>query len=324
MDKQKIWKLIAKQLCLAKRSPKESDYQAAIYDIFTDEDFLGWPADRVVREFPIKMGSTKKSDIVLLDKNLIPFIAIEVKLTDSPSDGVEQLGSYMDRCNPRLKFGITVKDSINLYYDIDTGRSLHSADDSVLTAHLDDYSNTEGLSFVGLFHFADFRIDKLTDFCEAKGIDKQNEKIRNEKVRKVRDILKGEGKDTLIKNLLTQHFASIGIIDQGEEDIVNDAYMSNEPKKDDKSEKAFQKSCSRIEKIFIPSRSEFVECLNNGICYRHFVLDNGNVHTEEWRSGGGITEQTINGNITSTLFYRKNKNQITRIILSPYSDWKQK
>ena len=113
----KIWKNISRQLKYTKNSPQETDYQSAIYEIITDSDYLGWPSDRVKREYPVQMGSIKKSDIVLLDSDLSPLIAIEVKLSNSASNGIEQLGSYMDRCEPRLVFGITIKDSFNLFYD---------------------------------------------------------------------------------------------------------------------------------------------------------------------------------------------------------------
>ena len=93
----KIWKNISRQLKYAKNSPQETDYQSAIYEIITDSDYLGWPSDRVKREYPVQMGSIKKSDIVLLDSDLSPLIAIEVKLSNSASNGIEQLGSYMDR-----------------------------------------------------------------------------------------------------------------------------------------------------------------------------------------------------------------------------------
>ena len=53
----KIWKNISRQLKYAKNSPQESVYQSAIYDIITDSDYLGWPVDRVKREFPVQMGS---------------------------------------------------------------------------------------------------------------------------------------------------------------------------------------------------------------------------------------------------------------------------
>ncbi|MDE5989584.1 MAG: type I restriction enzyme HsdR N-terminal domain-containing protein, partial [Duncaniella sp.] len=143
----KIWKYISKQLFLAKNNPEETIYQKTITDIFTDQDLLGWPEELVIREYGIKMGSTKKCDIVLLDSTKTPFIAIEVKLANSPSDGVEQLGSYMDRCTPRLKYGITIKDSINLFYDEDTGHSIHSENDAIFSVSFDN-SDSNGEEFV--------------------------------------------------------------------------------------------------------------------------------------------------------------------------------
>lgn len=326
MDRQRIWKFIAKQLTFAKCSAKESDYQAAIYDIFIDEDLLGWPADRVIREFPIQMGSTKKSDIVLLDDKHIPLIAIEVKLGDSLTEGIEQLGSYMDRCSPRLKFGITIKNSINLFYDKNTGRSLHSAEDSVLSARIVDCSNNNGQSFVDLFCFTNFSVEKLTDFCETQRVAKQNEEIYNDKVRKVREHLTGENRDVLIKRLLTEYFVSIGIISIDDENVINDAYISNELQKsaNGKPDTIVQKSSSGIEKIFVPTKLLFIERLKKDICYRHYLLRDGSVHTEAWRSGGNITEKNINGNITSGSYYREFKDNIVQIVLSPYSDPNQR
>lgn len=133
-DYKKIWKRIVDILSATMDHSKEIKYHNSIVKVFTDPDYLGWPENQVVSEYPIQMGSTKKCDIVLLDKNIqTPLIAIEVKLSTSSNDGVEQLGSYMDRCNPRLKFGMLVKDSINIFYDEETGRNIKSLADSIFT-----------------------------------------------------------------------------------------------------------------------------------------------------------------------------------------------
>ena len=177
----KIWKNISRQLKYAKNSPQETDYQSAIYEIITDSDYLGWPSDRVKREYPVQMGSIKKSDIVLLDSDLSPLIAIEVKLSNSASNGIEQLGSYMDRCEPRLVFGITIKDSFNLFYDENTGRSIHSIKDAAITASIDNPSDIDGIKLVELLYFQNFDVDILKAFCGERltALHKKSEREEN-------------------------------------------------------------------------------------------------------------------------------------------------
>lgn len=315
----KIWKNISGQLKYAKKTSNEYDYQSAIYDIITDEDYLGWPADRVKREYPIQMGSTKKSDIVLLDSNYEPCIAIEVKLASSTYDGVEQLGSYMDRCNPRLEFGITIKDDISLFYDEDTGRSIHSIDDAILSASLEDSFDVEGIAIVENLSFKNFNEKTFKTYCEEKLIKRKKELDTKNKIRRVSNLLSGDSGKTIIQKALCQYLITENIIDAGEEDIVveiiNNISLNNSGHQSSSVYKG-----SHINYKFIPSKEEFVDYLRRGTCYRHFVLSDESIHTEPWKSKGSIIVETLMGNINSTLFYRNNKGNITEIILSPYQD----
>lgn len=322
----KIWKFISKQLNIAQNSTVETIYQKTIADIFTDSDFLGWPKEQVIREYGIKMGSTKKCDIVLLDSERIPFIAIEVKLANSPSNGVEQLGSYMDRCTPRLKYGITIKDSINIFYDEETGHSLHSENDAIFSTSF-DLSDSNGEKFVELFKYSNFNFNVFKDFCESRLIEKRQDEVRERKINKIRNILSGGKGNETIKTALCHYLIANGIIEIGEESILDEVIdefpltlNSSIPIQD--NQYSTQKSNSQNsvpEIIYVPSKEKFVEYLRKQTCYRHFILKDSHPEMEEWKSGG-LDINNLNGNIRSTSFYKKNKNNIVKIIISPYSD----
>ena len=318
-----IWKNISRQLKYAKNSPQEADYQSAIYEIITDSDYLGWPIDRVKREFPVQMGSIKKSDIMLLDSDLSPLIAIEVKLSNSASDGIEQLGSYMDRCDPRLVFGMTVKDSINLFYDENTGRSIHYINDAAITASFEDPSNVDGIKLVELLSFQNFDVDILKSFCAERLAALRKKAKREMKIREVRKILTGDSGISLIRKAICQYLKDNNLIEEGEEDIVDEIVEPHSLIAVNKQLNLNSNGTSRLSKInykFIPSIEGFVEHLKSNICYRHYILSDGSIETQKWSSSGGITVQTVKPNITSTPFYRQNKADIVEIILSPYKD----
>lgn len=318
-----IWKNISRQLKYAKNSPQEADYQSAIYEIITDSDYLGWPIDRVKREYPVQMGSIKKSDIMLLDSDLSPLIAIEVKLSNSASDGIEQLGSYMDRCDPRLEFGITVKDSINLFYDENTGRSIHCINDAAITASFDDPSDIGGTKIVELLSFQNFDVDILKSFCVERLTALRKKSERETKVREIRDLLFGESGKILVKKAICLYLKDNSFIKEEEEDIVDEImenFSLDTIKKPLNPNYNGTSRSSNINYKFIPSIEGFVEHLKSNICYRHYILRDGSIETQKWSSSGGITAQTVKPNINSTLFYRQNKADIVEIILSPYKD----
>ena len=227
----KIWKNISRQLKYAKNSPQETDYQSAIYEIITDSDYLGWPSDRVKREYPVQMGSIKKSDIVLLDSDLSPLIAIEVKLSNSASNGIEQLGSYMDRCEPRLVFGITIKDSFNLFYDENTGRSIHSIKDAAITASIDNPSDIDGIKLVELLYFQNFDVDILKAFCGERLTALHKKSERERRICEVSNILSGDSGNVLMRKAIQLYLKENNFIDEGEEDIVDEItenlYLTN-------------------------------------------------------------------------------------------------
>lgn len=323
MNTNKIWKNISKQLKYAKLSPSESEYQSAIFEIFTDEDFLGWPVERVKREYPVQMGSTKKSDIMLLDSDFKPVLAIEVKLSKSESDGVEQLGSYMDRCDPRLVFGVSIKDSFSLFYDENTGRSIHSINDAAITASFDDSEDVNGIMLVELLSFANFEVSNLKTVCteRLKALQKKNE-YEAKKI-EIKSLLSGESGKKLIREAVCQYLKDHKIISEGEECIVEELTETVEIGCSKRVIQPKENGISRLSKInykFIPSIEDFVEYLKSNICYRHFVLNDGSIETQKWSSSGGITVNTVKPNITSTPFYRNNKTNIIEIILSPFED----
>ena len=319
----KIWKNISRQLKYAKNSPQETDYQSAIYEIITDSDYLGWPSDRVKREYPVQMGSIKKSDIVLLDSDLSPLIAIEVKLSNSASNGIEQLGSYMDRCEPRLVFGITIKDSFNLFYDENTGRSIHSIKDAAITASIDNPSDIDGIKLVELLYFQNFDVDILKAFCGERLTALHKKSERERRICEVSNILSGDSGNVLMRKAIQLYLKENNFIDEGEEDIVDEItenlYLTNFKKQLESKNNETTRSYKFTYK-FIPSIEDFVEYLKSNICYRHYVLSDGRIETQKWASSGGITVQTVKPNITGTPFYRKNKTNIVEIILSPYED----
>ena len=322
MNANKIWKNISRQLKYAKNSPAENDYQSAIYEVFTDEDLLGWPVEKVRREYPVQMGSTKKSDIILLDSDLKPILAIEVKLSKSDSDGVEQLGSYMDRCDPRLVFGISIKDSFSLFFDENTGRSIHSLNDAAITATFDDPNDVNGRKLVELLSYDNFDENHLKSVCTEllTALRKKNE--YEEKKLEIKTLLYGNSGKVLIRKAICQYLKDHGIIKDGEEGILDeftDKIGLIEFKNSVRSQNSGINRQSNFYK-FIPSREEFVEILKNNICYRHYVLSDGSIETQKWSSSGCITVKTVIPNIIGTLFYRNNKANIVEIILSPYED----
>ncbi len=182
-----IWRRISRHLKVAKNSAKEDNYQLAIYDIFLEPDFLGWPENRVIREYPVQMGSTKRSDMVLLDSDKNPFIIIEVKRVESAQCGVQQLGSYMNGCKPRVKFGITFKDSINVFFDEDFGHSLNSVEDAVLSAKIGDSDDLSGAEFVKLLYFPTFSLDSLDLFCKTTLDSKKKDELRSQSINRIRE-----------------------------------------------------------------------------------------------------------------------------------------
>lgn len=318
-----IWRRISRHLKVAKNSAKEDNYQLAIYDIFLEPDFLGWPENRVIREYPVQMGSTKKADIVLLNSDLAPILAIEVKVSNSSSDGIEQLGSYMDRCSPRLEFGIAIKDTFSLFYDENTGRSIHSINDAVISCSFDNPYDEDGIKIVELLSFQNFDVDALKTFCEERLFSLRKKLEREKKVRELSNLLSGDSGRTLINKAICQYLKDNNFIVDGEEDLL-DEILVKLPQISSKVEFSLVNTePNRISKInykFIPSMEEFVEHLKNNICYRHFILNDGRVETQKWSSAGGITMQTLKPNVNSTPFYRKNKHNIIKIVLSPYKD----
>lgn len=209
MDSNKcMWKSISRYLKVAKNSSKEDDYQSAIYDIFLEPDFLGWPENRVIREYPVQMGSTKRSDMVLLDSNNNPIIAIEVKLADSAHSGVQQLGSYMNGCKPRMKFGLTFKGYINIFYDEDYGHSLNSVDDAVLSAKIGDSDDLNGVEVVDLLYFPTFSLDRLSSFCKNTLDLKRKDELRNQSIRRIREWIESVDKSEILVEALTEYLNS--------------------------------------------------------------------------------------------------------------------
>lgn len=327
-DYKKTWKTIVDILSATMDHSKEIKYHNNIVKVFTDPDYLGWPESQVVSEYPVQMGSTKKCDIVLLDKDIqTPLIAIEVKLSTSPSDGVEQLGSYMDRCNPRLKFGMLVKDSINIFYDEETGRNIKSLADSIFKVPFIP-DNLKGEEFVKLFLYENFSIDKIQDFCERQKkfieqkLHRQN-KILNIK-KKLADI-------NILKQAISLYLKNQGVIEDGEEDILKEVLdgfsMKTIPQMDDNNLKkmvAQSYSNNGIEKIFIPTREDFVARLNQEhFGYLYYFFTDGTFEKRKWNTRDEITVKTVNGNITSKNYYKKNKDRIKRIIICHIEDVNQ-
>ena len=271
----------------------------------------------------MQMGSIKKSDIMLLDSDSSPLIAIEVKLSNSASNGIEQLGSYMDRCEPRLVFGITIKDSINFFYDENTGRSIHSISDAAISASIDDPSDADGIKMVELLSFQNFDVDSLKSFCVERLTVLRKKSERERRICEVSDILSGDSGNVLMRKAIRQYLKDSNFIDEGEEDIVDEItenlYLTNFNKQLESKNNETVRTY-KITYKFIPSIEDFVESLKSNICYRHYVLSDGRIETQKWASSGGITAQTVKGNITSTPFYRQNKTNIVEIILSPYED----
>lgn len=318
-----IWKNISRQLKYAKNSTQENIYQSAIYEILTDCDYLGWPVERVKREFPVQMGSTKKSDIVLLNSDLDPILAIEVKLSNSSSDGVDQLGSYMDRCSPRLEFGIAIKDTFSLFYDENTGGSIHSINDAVISCSFDNPYDEDGIKIVELLSFQNFDVDALTKFCEERLSSLRKKLEREKKVRELSTLLSGDSGKALINKAICQYLRDNNFIVDGEEDLLDEVTINLSTNNRTNKHFAIKPESNRNYKNnykFIPSKEEFVEHLKNNIGYRHYILSDGSVESQKWSSAGGITVDTLNGNVTSTPFYRRNKHNIIKIILSPYED----
>lgn len=203
-----IWRAISRYLKVAKNSAKEDNYQSAIYDIFLDSDFLGWPEDRVIREYPVQMGTTKRSDMVLLDSDKNPIITIEVKRLESAQYGVQQLGSYMNGCKPRVKFGITFKGAISVFYDEDFGHSLNSVDDAVLSAKIGDPNDSCGVKLVELLYFPTFSLDRLESFCKTSLESKEEDELRKRSILKVREWIHSADEQKLFVEALTEYIHS--------------------------------------------------------------------------------------------------------------------
>lgn len=323
---ESIWKQIS---CILKYAQfnEESIYQAAIAEIFID--YLGWPNERVIREYAIQMGSTKKVDMVLLDSQSQPIIAIEVKCANASSTGIEQLGSYMDRCNPRLIYGITIKDSINLFYDENTGRSLHSLDDAILSCKLNDLTNLDGIKFVELLNYQNFNKNALKSYCENVISNRKVAAERNTKLQEIRELLNGETGRKIIQESICNYLLSAGIIKIGDESIVteitSDISLNKDVTKDPIFPLAKPTHSTAItyegKYQFIPSKDVFIERINKGIGYKHFVLKDDRIETKPWGPCyGRITSKNLKGNITSCAFYKENKQNIKKIILSIYND----
>lgn len=223
MTLEEKWFSISTILNLANNSSSENEYQKQIANIFVD--YLDWPKDLVIREYPIKMGSTKKSDIVLTSPEHTPMVAIEVKKLDSASDGIEQLGSYMDRCNPRLEIGMVFKDKIYLFIDKNTGRDLHDPTDALMTVNFDK-EDENGIKFVELFDFKTFSIDSIQNYYEARNRELKARREREATVNNIIQILLNDDSQTIIKESIAHYLDKHGFPKPEFKDIIAEA-LSN-------------------------------------------------------------------------------------------------
>lgn len=327
MDQYKrLWKYITKILSLSSKLKNEKMYEKEIIEIFTDSDYLGWPSQRIISQYPIQMGSTKKCDIVLLDEDLkTPIIAIEIKLAISNVDGVKQLGSYMDRCNPRLKLGLLIKDSIYIFYDEDTGRSLESLSDATFSISF-DHKDCKGEDFVRLFHYNNFSFEKIEDLCIMEKLQKESENKRNNKIQTVKKLLSD---NSVLKDALFQYFQNEGLLEKDEIDLLEEALL----KPSTESISCAQKPM-KIETLddiqgeivgsnikFIPTMKQFVERLSaekHG--YKYFIFNNGEIVKKDWNSQGKIDVTNVISNIKTNSYYKKHRNEIEFVILCHNAD----
>lgn len=319
----KIWKMIADLLSATMDHSKEIKFQESIIKVLTDSDYLGWPESRVIAQYPIQMGSTKKCDIVLLDEDLTsPLVAIEVKLATSSVDGVKQLGSYMYNCVPQLKLGMLFKDAIYIFYDNQNGKGIKSFSDAIYVVKFEP-DNLNGEQLVKLFTYNLFSKSEFVSFCEEQLKIKNTEIQKENKIESIRKRL-FEDKN-IINEALFQYFVREGAINESERDIIDKVLQSNNvvPSNIDENIDAHNYSVNNPKgekigiKTYIPSKKEFVERLSkekHG--YKYYVFKDGKVIRRDWKSHGGIDESAADGNITSNNFYRKHKNELSEIVLS--------
>ena len=135
----------------------------------------------------------------------------------------------------------------------------------------------------------------------------------------------------ILKEAIIQYFNNQGIIENGEEDILEDVLdsfsMKTIPQIDDNNfRKTVPNSYSNngIEKIFLPSREDFIEKLNREhFGYLYYFFTDGTFEKRQWNTRDKITVKTVNGNITSKNYYKKNKDRIKRIIICHIEDVNQ-
>ncbi|MDE5989664.1 MAG: hypothetical protein K2H17_09725, partial [Duncaniella sp.] len=167
--------------------------------------------------------------------------------------------------------------------------------------------------------------ETFKDFCESRLFEKQKVNEKKEKISKIQHLLTGTAGNEIIKEAISKYFIDNGTIELGEENIIADVLTTTplliSPNINSILNKGSFESKSRgitsqIE--YMPSKETFCELLKKQVCYRHFILKNGRIETEEWRSRNGLDINTLERNVRSTPFYRKNKENIAKIILSPY------
>lgn len=326
------WKTMCDLLNTTREYAPEKVYQEKLHKVFTDPSYLGWPIESVIREYPIQMGSTKKSDIVLTDENATPRVVIEVKKGKIGQSAVEQLGSYMTLCNPPVQLGMVVGDEIALFYDEKSGKGMHSVEDAVAVFPFDP-CNEKGRTFVSLFDFESFEWDAFLEFCQRTMADKEDIKRRNLILKDVVGKLMKIDMIKYLDDLVLSRFGDlypqsdlVSILEPLKtkvelrvlsKDVINDVVV----------EKARDESviCSlthKVPKVYVPSMGEFLAHFNiEKVGYIHYFFKDGRIESKVWKNrNNSINATNVNGNITSRPFYRENKDSLKKIIVSIYKE----
>ncbi|WP_297062854.1 type I restriction enzyme HsdR N-terminal domain-containing protein [uncultured Duncaniella sp.] len=338
------WPIIARLLDLTKES-SESNFQNGIMSILTSD--LGWPESQVSKEYPVRMGSTsKKMDFLLKDSEQHPMVVIEVKLSKSHDDGVAQLGSYMNALEPQLNIGLVIKDKIYVFYDESNGRKLSSLSDAIYSIPFES-GCAEGEKFVELFDFNSFSYKKLLDFCVKRKQELKEKQDKLQMIQKIVNLLLGSSGVDFVKSAVVEKLESIEpfknysfqVLEAAIADLDISILKNTEKQELNKSEYTLKESTTnynsvdldinwnlcgideagKIPKIYTDgSREIFVKKFHEqGYGFIYWELENRKTIKHRWENRNkSITTANINGNLTSRDFYKKNKQLISKIIIS--------
>lgn len=339
MDNNK-WSFIARLLSVA-REGSEATFQNQIMSVFTSD--LSWPDSLINREYPIRMGSTyKRVDFVLKNESQLPIIAIEVKTPNAQYDGVEQLGSYMNAMYPRLRIGMVIKDQIYVFYDEANGRKLTSLSDAIISIPFDT-NCVNGAKFVELFDFDRFNFENLCNLCIEKKRSIEKERENEKKIQEIINILTGHTGAEFIKDAIVEKIKNDIAFSDIPLKIIQDAVSKIDLKAsmpsdlpsfnhrticgtngktnilDSTKRTSIYMEDGKVPKYYLDgSRKEFIKKFYaQGYGYIHWVMRNGQIETNQWNNvNNSIDEENINGNITTRNFWRQNKHEISKIVIS--------